>query len=322
MIEGLVSTVIPVHNRSRLLIEAVQSVLDQSYRPIEIIVVDDGSTDSTGDVVDQLSARHRKTIVAIHIANRGPGLAREVGRQAANGEFVQYLDSDDVLLPEKFERQALGLLAHPDCGVSYGWTQYRHADGTVETSPWKGSGERVETMLPSFLRSRWWDTPTPLYRSTLLDQAGPWSDLRLEEDWEYDTRVGSLGVRLHYCEVFVAQVRDHDDQRLSRGKLSDAKRQQERARAHTMIYANAVRAGVTSEVPEMAHFARELFLLSRQCGAAGLASESKALFDLSRKASGLERAGKLDFVVYNAAGLLLGWKTAGRLACFADRLRP
>ncbi len=119
-VAGLVSTIIPVHNRASLLREAVASVLAQTYRPIEIIIVDDGSTDDTPAAADILAAEHRGEIRVLHQRNMGPGLAREAGRQVARGEFIQYLDSDDVLLPRKFEGQVAGLLRHPECGVAYG----------------------------------------------------------------------------------------------------------------------------------------------------------------------------------------------------------
>ena len=96
---GLVSTVIPVHNRAALLQEAVASVLAQTYRPIEVIVVDDGSTDDTPEAARALVAQHAGEVFVVHQPNAGPGMAREAGRRAARGEFIQYLDSDDVLLP-------------------------------------------------------------------------------------------------------------------------------------------------------------------------------------------------------------------------------
>lgn len=319
--KGLVSTIIPVYNRPAMLGEAVSSVLNQGYRPIEIIIVDDGSTDDTGSVAENLAMANPEVVRVIHQKNSGPGLAREAGRKQARGEFIQYLDSDDLLLPRKFELQVAGLNAHPECGVSYGWTRYRHDDGRVEPKPWKESGRRVDTMFPSFLVSRWWDTPTPLYRASLCDQAGPWSDLRLEEDWEYDCRIASLAVRLHYVEVYVAEVRDHGDNRLCRGGALDATRLRHRARSHELILAHAQRAGVRESCSEMQHFARELFLLSRQCGAAGLVGESRRLFELARNASGDQRGSGLDFQFYRAATRILGWTAIGKAACMMDRLR-
>ena len=173
---GLVSTIIPVYNRAALLREAVASVLAQSYRPIEVIIVDDGSTDETAGAADALATDHPAEIRVIHQRNAGQGPAREAGRRLARGEFIQYLDSDDVLLHGKFELQVAGLIAQPECGVAYGWTRFRHADGRIEPGPWKGSGDRIDTMFPSFLRSRWWDTPTPLYRASVCEAAGPWSE--------------------------------------------------------------------------------------------------------------------------------------------------
>src|SRR5690348_4318950 len=112
--QGLVSTIIPVYNRAALLQEAVASVLAQAYRPIEIIIVDDGSTDDTGFVAEELTKRHSDVRV-IHRKNGGPGAARESGRLVAKGEFIQFLDSDDLLLPEKFQSQIAGLRKFPDC---------------------------------------------------------------------------------------------------------------------------------------------------------------------------------------------------------------
>ena len=320
IVPGLVSTIIPVHNRPVLLREAVASVLAQTYRPIEVVVVDDGSTDATPAAADALAAAHPDIVSVVHQGNTGVGLAREAGRQLAKGEFIQYLDSDDVLLPEKFTLQVGGLRAEPQCGAAYGYTRYRHADGRLEAQPWKGSGQRVDAMFPAFLKSRWWDTPTPLYRASVCEAAGPWTDLRLEEDWEYDCRIASLGTRLHFSEAYVAEVRDHDQGRLCRGEALDPARLRHRARAHGLMHAHATRTGIGPDVPEMQHFARELFLLARQCGAVGLEAESRQLFGLARGASGQSRAKGIDFQLYRAAARILGWSLAGRIACSADRL--
>ena len=319
--QDLVSTIIPVHNRARLLKEAVVRVLTQTYRPIEVIIVDDGSTDETPQIADALMAEGPSEIRVLHQPNAGPGLARAAGRQVAKGEFIQYLDSDDVLLPEKFSLQVAGLRAAPQCGAAYGYTRYRHADGRLESQPWKGSGQRVDAMFPAFLKSRWWDTPTPLYRASVCEAAGPWTDLRLEEDWEYDCRIAALGTKLHFSEAYVAEVRDHDQGRLCRGEALDPVRLRHRARAHGLIHAHATRAGIGPDVPEMQHFARELFLLARQCGAVGLEAESRQLFGLARGASGQSRAKGIDFQLYRVAARILGWSLAGRLACLADHLR-
>lgn len=88
-----------------------------------------------------------------------------------------------------------------------------------------------------------------------------------------------------------------------------------------LIYGHTVRAGIDPTAPAMRHFARALFLLVRQCGAAGLARESRELFHLAKAASGSKRAAHLDFKLYSLAAGALGWTLLGRIACAADRFR-
>jgi glycosyltransferase involved in cell wall biosynthesis len=102
----LISCVIPAYNCERYLGEAVDSVLAQTYRPLEIHVVDDGSTDGTA----QVAAGYGTKISYLRQKNRGPAAARNAGVSVADGEFVAFLDADDRWHPEKLERQ-MGRLA-------------------------------------------------------------------------------------------------------------------------------------------------------------------------------------------------------------------
>jgi glycosyltransferase involved in cell wall biosynthesis len=303
-----------------LLREAVASVLAQTYRPIEIIIVDDGSTDETGREAEVLAQSHSE-VRAIHRLNGGPGAARETGRLAAQGEFIQYLDSDDLLLSEKFELQVAGLQRCSDCAVSYGKTRFYALNEHPSDVAWKRTGERISTMFPSFLQSRWWDTSTPLYRRKVTDAAGPWTDLRNEEDWEYDCRVASKSGQLHYCDAFVSDTRVTSGYQLSGGGSSDPEKFKSRVHAHKLILEHGFAAQISHETTEMQHFARELFLLARQCGAVGLGGEAQMLFKLARQASGPERSRGLDFLLYGAGARLVGWRAMGRLTCSLDRLR-
>ncbi|HJR52860.1 MAG TPA: glycosyltransferase family A protein [Gemmatimonadota bacterium] len=320
IVPGLVTTIVPVHNRPAMLAAAVESVLAQAYRPLEVLVVDDGSTDDTPAVAHALSARHPEAVRVLHIPNGGPGVAREAGRRSARGEFLQYLDSDDVVLPGKFERQVEALREDPECGVSYGRTRYVDGAGTGTDCAWRRTGERIEWMFPSFLAGRWWGTSTPLYRRSVTDLVGPWTSLWNEEDWEYDCRVAALGRRLAYVPHFVSEQRGHSADRLSRDGSSDPAKLRDRAAAHALILGHAESAGIEPRVEEMRRFARELFLLSRQCGAAGLEHEARHLHGLARRASRGDRA-KLDLRLYGALAAAIGWRRMGRLACARDRRR-
>ena len=318
---NLVSTIIPVHNRPHLIRDAVESVLNQSHRPIQIVIVDDGSTDETPDVIRDLARRNNGLIETVHGSRSGPGAARELGRGRARGEFIQYLDSDDLLLPNKFERQVAGLRESPQCQVSYGKTRCYDYGEPPEDIPCKRTGERIETMFPSFLQSRWWSTSTPLFRRTVTDRAGPWEPLWNEEDWEYDCRIAATGARLHYCPEFVSDTRRGRNDQLCADGNRDPLKLAHRARANELIYGHAVRYGIRTDSGEMRHFARELFLLSRQCGGAGLHAESLALFNLARDASGPVRSNRLDFRLYGLALRTLGSRNAALIAKVSDHLR-
>lgn len=318
---GIVTTIIPVYNRASLLREAVASVLAQTYQHIEIIIVDDGSTDDTLAVANELSREHPEKIRVLHQSNSGPGTAREAGRSRARGEFIQYLDSDDLLLPRKFELQVAGLKANPECGISYGMTRYYKRNEPAQDIPWKRTGERIGKMFPSFLESRWWGTSTPLYRRRLIESAGSWTALKSEEDWEYDCRIATFDVSLHYVPEFISDEREHDGPRLSRYGAKLKSKLKDRAVAHRLILEHALKAGVTVDVPEMKNLARELFLLSRQCGAVGLYAESKELFRLARRASGHARGNKWDFKLYGLLASVMGWCLLGKIACFSDGFR-
>lgn len=322
MIEpGLVSTIVPVHDRPAMLVEAVESVLAQSYRPLEIWIVDDGSTDDTPAVADALAADHPREVVALHIPHGGPGVARESGRRHARGEFLQYLDSDDLLLPKKFERQVRALRESPECGVCYGMTRDVDEAGRVENRACRRTGERIEYMFPSFLVDRWWATSTPLYRRSVTDAAGPWTALRNEEDWEYDCRVAVQGRRLAYVPHFVSETRANAANRLSRYGSSDPAKLRDRAAAHVLILGHAERAGIGPRQEEMRHFVRELFLLCRQCGAAGLIAEARQLHALAVRAAKGDEDGRFDLPIYGALAAVLGWDRMGGLTCALDRRR-
>jgi glycosyltransferase involved in cell wall biosynthesis len=313
---ALVTTIIPVFNRAAMLREAVASVLAQTYRPIEIIVVDDGSTDDTASAADAMARLHPEVRV-LHQSNTGVGGAREAGRLAANGEFIQHLDSDDLLEPRKFELQVAGLRRHPECDVSYGWTRMRFRDGSVHPKPWKRTGEEMGSIFPAMLETRWWETTTPLYRASVIAKSGAWLSLCYEEDWEYDCRIGAMGVRLHFVEDWVSEFRQHTGHTSGKSGPSVLR---DRATAHAAILAHARQAGIDDKAPEMRHFARELFLLGRQCGAEGLAAESSRLVALALDASGRDQ-NRLQLRLYTLLARVLGWNTMGRMAAATDKLR-
>lgn len=124
----LVSVMIPTHNRAGLVTRAIDSALAQSYAEVEVIVIDDGSTDTTRAVL----AGYGDRIRVIAQSNSGLAGARNAGLRAARGELLNFLDDDDMLLPEKLARQVAYLAEHPEVDlVLCGWQDISAEDGHV-----------------------------------------------------------------------------------------------------------------------------------------------------------------------------------------------
>jgi glycosyltransferase involved in cell wall biosynthesis len=145
---GRVSVIIIFLDAAPFLEEAVASVVRQSYRDWELILVDDGSTDGSSGIARTIAERHPRQVRYLdHPGHRnlGTGPSRNVGLAAAGGEFVGFLDADDVWTPAKLERQVGLLGGHPAAGLVYGSTEYWYS--------WNGPGPRRDyvkrTGLPS-----------------------------------------------------------------------------------------------------------------------------------------------------------------------------
>lgn len=309
MITDLVSTIIPVRNRPTLLASAVNSVLEQTHRPIEIIIADDHSTDETPRVAEELSREYPDVIQVVSSQTRGAGPAREAGRCLARGEFIQYLDSDDLLRSDKFSRQVEALRENPDCGVAYGRSLRTTLDGKVLADPYRWTGREFRELFPGLLIYRWWSTHTPLYRRSVTDAIGPWSHLRYSQDWEYDSRVGALNIKLVYCDFVVGEERVHSGIRQTgTGRWLTPP---ERVRFFTLLFERARQAGVPIVSPEMRHFSRWLFHHSRDCAASGHVESARKCLELCLRAS---HRPEWDVRLYQGLSRLAGWRTTGRLS--------
>jgi len=117
--EKLVSVILPVYNGERYLGEAIESILTQHYRPIELIVVNDGSTDAT----DLVARQYGRKVIYVHQENHGPAAARNRGLSMARGEIVGFLDADDLWPENKLSRQLSILEKSPSLEINIGLTQ-------------------------------------------------------------------------------------------------------------------------------------------------------------------------------------------------------
>ncbi|MDY6987433.1 MAG: glycosyltransferase [Thermodesulfobacteriota bacterium] len=126
-----VSVFITSYNQKKYLVEAIQSVLNQTLRPFEIIVVDDCSTDGSQDVIAGYASRHSRLIFPIyHTHNRGVTKTRIDALRAVTGDYVTYVDGDDRYLPTKIEKEAGLLQQNPKAQIAFSNNYYMTSDGT------------------------------------------------------------------------------------------------------------------------------------------------------------------------------------------------
>jgi glycosyltransferase involved in cell wall biosynthesis len=224
-VNGLVSVVLPTYNRGYVLAKAIESALGQTYRPVEVIVVDDGSEDNTPEVAERYAGRIRY----LRQRNCGAAVARNRAIAAARGEYIAFLDSDDRWMEWKLEAEVALLHAQPDAGLV--WTDmtaideqdqivadrflttyyetYREVSlidfmeqvGTLRCF-WPNAPAEIADakclkgdLSSAIFLGNLLHTPTVLVRRSWLDRSGPF-DTRYRrggEDYELYTRLCSLG---------------------------------------------------------------------------------------------------------------------------------
>lgn len=315
VVKTLVSVIISVRNRSRFVREAVESVISQTYRPIEIIIVDDGTSQDVMTIVESFKLAHpNEVILHLRCQDTRSGVLRETGRAVSSGEFLQYLDSDHRLLPDKFAMQVNALQTNPDSEIAYGKTRLIDGRGGEVAHQYKSSSSNVSKLFPALLVDRIWCNHTPLYRRRLTDVIGAWSNLSQSEDWEYDARAGGMNVTLVNCRAFVSEHRLFDLEERVRAEDSlspDQLRNQlvlDRA-----LWINAIKSGHTEDSVEWDEFAQRVFVTSCRCGAVGLAKEARECLVLAEDAAGSNRRATRRFLIFELAAMILGWWVAGHM---------
>jgi glycosyltransferase involved in cell wall biosynthesis len=167
----LVSVIIPVYNGAQFIGAAIESAQTQTHRELDIIVVDDGSTDATLQIVNEYAANDDR-IRVIPQKNGGVAEARNTAIEAALGEFIAPLDADDLWLPDKIERQLQAMSeAGPDCGFVYcWWASIDPAGRVLDRSPrWTIAGHQFEML---FVINVTGNASVPLFRRRCLLEAG------------------------------------------------------------------------------------------------------------------------------------------------------
>ena len=201
----LVSVCIGTYNREKYIRETLDSVFAQTYPNIEVIVVDDASTDGTVDIIREYGDRVRLVVRGI---NSGlPAVPRNQGVRLAGGKYVAFLDSDDVWLPEKLERQIEQLEQHPEYVLSHTWCQVIDEDGVVQGV--RHAGLLAESMgFTDLLEHCYITLSTVVIRRKLLVKQGVFNEdraYRAREDYELFLRLlreGAAGCIPEICALY------------------------------------------------------------------------------------------------------------------------
>jgi len=190
-IDSLVSVVIPTYNYAGFVAHAVDSVLAQTYEPVEVIVVDDGSTDDTAAVL----APYGDRINVVRQENRGLPAARNAGIRRATGEWIAFLDADDIWAPAKLAEQVALFHRLPDSvGLVCSRASRVSDDGVVDD---RESGYQASGLFPEDFRDelRVWNivegsASSALVRKVCFDRVGLFDEtLRSSEDWDMWLRI-------------------------------------------------------------------------------------------------------------------------------------
>ena len=244
----LVSVVIANHNNWPDVEMAIQSALCQSYTPIEVIVVDSGSTD---DSARQIEHRFAGRVRLERRDNAGDAAAYNIGLRLASGAFVQFLDGDDVLAPCKIERQVACLAAAPDASIAYGDMRFfQSSPGQAawldwDVGPFPDVLERLSTPGAHMFGAH-----SLLFKREVFEAVGEWTEGLYVADLDLWLRAAANGIRFVYCpgSLYFHRVR--------RGQMSEnfsamlRGREQVWSRALDYVPAGKYRDGIATQLAQ------------------------------------------------------------------------
>jgi glycosyltransferase involved in cell wall biosynthesis len=274
---NLVSIIVPTHDRASLLGKAIASVAAQTYRPIECIVVDDGSTDNIQGLVEDIRPSIDSALELRYVRQKQSGgcAARNRGLRESHGEFIAFLDSDDELLPEAIQRKVERLRAS---SAAYCYDRGQRVDESGAElgffgQEWPSEGPVIWRYL--------FDTNAPLIRRSLCVQLGPWNEsLQGNQEVEYFARLIILAGRGEYIPEVGHRILEHGGPRI----VSLSAHARARLQSWEMILSHLSQDGVNyaADRAVYAKFLRETFAVA--AGKSYAERDYRAAFDNLGKA--------------------------------------
>jgi glycosyltransferase involved in cell wall biosynthesis len=221
----LVSVVVAAYNYGRFIPQTIDSLIAQTYTNWECIVVDDGSTDNSQAVVHTFVEKDAR-VHYLRQKNEKQAVARNTGIRHSAGEYLQFLDADDLIEPKKLEHQVKYLKEHSDVDIVYSGVRYFDEQVSDELAqsrrysvwddgkPWMPEiSGRGEVVLEKLLRNNIMVVNSPLFKRSVVQEVGEFApDLTPVEDWDYLTRCALAGFQFDYedGEGIRALVRAHE----------------------------------------------------------------------------------------------------------------
>ena len=195
-----ISVIVPAYNAEHTILETIASVQQQTFSDLELIVINDGSTDQTLKLLDTVKDPRLKTF---SYSNGSLPVARNRGISHATGEFITFLDADDLWTPDKLELQLTALQQHPQAGVAYSWTHFMDEKGEFfhAGDPVFFEGNvYIKLLIKNFI----YNGSNPLIRRQAIDTVGKFDPVVTScEDWDFWLR---LAARWHFVVVPKPQI--------------------------------------------------------------------------------------------------------------------
>ncbi|RYX82794.1 glycosyltransferase [bacterium] len=207
----LVSVCIPCFNTEKFVAEAIESVFNQTHSNVEVVVVDDGSTDGSVDVLKSFGDK----IIFEANPNRGACATRNRAFELSSGKYIQFLDADDRLVPTKFERQ-LPFLESGEADLVF-----CHGFLFGDDRPMRP--KKAKVMSPVGVDSGVYclrqglSTEGPLHRRECIERVGGFREgVKRAQEYDLHVRIGATNIKIHYIDDYLCEHRNHDGPRITR----------------------------------------------------------------------------------------------------------
>ena len=202
----LVSVVVPCYNHEKYVKETIESIINQTYKNIELIVIDDGSKDNSVKVIQELADKYGFTF--IHRPNKGLSATLNEGIRLSKGKYFSAIASDDILFLEKIEKQVKFMESNPKYGMCYGKIVY-FEDSIKNTSEYSNSNKQGWVFDDLLNYGCFIPAPSTFMRKEVFETVGEYDENLWIEDWDMWLRI-SQKYQVGYIDEYLAYYRKHD----------------------------------------------------------------------------------------------------------------